>query len=90
MSFPIQVQLKISLCELCMYVCVRARVPACVCANIWLKVDGFSNPIHFAKKKKISILSTMMMMTDVLRPPLCTWKAKWTERPPTVMKRSQR
>jgi hypothetical protein len=30
------------------------------------------------------------MMIDVLRPLLCIWQAKWAERPPKVMKRSQR
>ena len=30
------------------------------------------------------------MMIDVLRPLLYTWYAKWAERPPKVMKRSQR
>ena len=30
------------------------------------------------------------MMIDVLRPVLCTWLAKWAERPLEVMKRSQR
>ena len=36
------------------------------------------------------IYKMMMMMIDVLRPRLCTWWAKWAERPPKVMKRSQR
>jgi len=31
----------------------------------------------------------MMMMFDVLRPPLCTWYAKWAERPPKVMERKK-
>ena len=26
------------------------------------------------------------MMIDVLRPLLCTWQAKWAERPPKVMR----
>ena len=30
------------------------------------------------------------MMIDVLRPLLCIWQVKWAERPPKVMKRSQR
>ena len=30
------------------------------------------------------------LMVDVLRPLLCTWQAKSAERPPKVMKRSQR
>ena len=29
-------------------------------------------------------------MIDVLRPLLRTWQAKWAERPPKVMRRSQR
>ena len=30
-----------------------------------------------------------MMVVDVLRPVMCIWWAKWAERPPKVMKRSQ-
>ena len=30
------------------------------------------------------------MMIDVLRTLLCTWEAKWAERPPKVMKRSKK
>jgi len=29
-------------------------------------------------------MSVMMMMIDVLRPLLCTWWAKWAERPPKL------
>ena len=36
------------------------------------------------------MMMTMMMMIDVLRPRLCTWQAKWAERPPKVMRRSRR
>ena len=36
------------------------------------------------------MMMMMMMMIDVLRPLLCRWQAKWTERPPKVMKQSQR
>ena len=32
----------------------------------------------------------MMMMIDVLRPRLCTRYAKWAERPPKLMRRSER
>ena len=32
----------------------------------------------------------MMVVIGVLWPLLCTWQAKWAERPPKVMKRSQR
>ena len=29
-------------------------------------------------------------MIDILQPRLCTWWAKWAERPPKIMKQSQR
>ena len=32
----------------------------------------------------------MMMMIDVLRPIVCTWQAKWAERPPKIMRQCQR
>ena len=39
----------------------------------------------------VSVVSVVgQMMIDVLRSLLCTWQAKWTGRPPKVMKLSQR
>ena len=34
--------------------------------------------------------SQLLITIDVLRPLLCTWEAKWAERPQKLMRRSQR
>jgi len=56
--------------------------------TIWNRIECITPSTCVVRVHTLYVL--LMMMIDVLQPPLCTSLAKWAERPPKVMRRSQR